>query len=191
MYKLVCGFSFLAIIGMSSCQKEQTLQKEQALPSEQALPTEQKEETLVENGANKNSEITEPGSQSSKVLLEKNLKVLNDYLNNSETRSGNTFFNYWVSNPTSTLNELESAGFINKATMLKMFSRIEDGAMTIGDDQVVWDLISKNVDSRFIDDGNSDTVATKIVIFRCTGCFDGIRRNACYESFIWSWGPGC
>lgn len=112
---------------------------------------------------------------------------MNDYLFKCDSVSGNTFFNYWSSKPSSTLTELENAGYINKTIILTILSNIESAAMNIDDGQVIWDLITQNMDSRFYDDGG----ASKIIIFRCDGCLDGQPRNHCFTSFIWSWGPGC
>lgn len=114
---------------------------------------------------------------------------MNDYLFKCDSVSGNTFFNYWSSKPSSTLTELENAGYINKTIILTILSNIESAAMNIDDGQVIWDLITQNMDSRFYDTGVP--VASQLIIFRCTGCLDRVRRNHCFESFIWTWGPGC
>ena len=145
MKKLIYGGLFLALVGIGfySCQKAEILKKEQtketlvenepnknseiskrvsqSSQNDETLLKEQTHETLVENEANKNSEISKSVTQSSSVLLASSLKGLNDYLFNSETLSGNTFFNYWNSNPNSTISDLDNAGFINKTIVLEMF----------------------------------------------------------------------
>lgn len=167
MKKLIYGGLFLAILGILSCEKEQT-------------------KKTVGNEVQLDSPILKSGTQDSIQIITHNLQNLNDYLFECDSLSNKTFFNYWLSKPNSTLNDLDNAGYINKATILTILSNIEAAAMTI-EGQVIWDLITQNMDSRFYDDGG----ASKIIIFRCIRCMDGVRRNHCFTSFIWSWGPGC
>jgi len=115
---------------------------------------------------------------------------LNTYLNDSEVRSKNTFLNYWESNPNSTLQDLENADFISESTMLSMFNNIELAGSSI-DDDLVWQIISDNMDERFIDNGSGPVIHERICIFCCTGCLDGIKGNNCFESLFWEWGKGC
>lgn len=171
MKKLIYLGVFTALMGVvySSCEKVK----------ESNVDSDVQGNTL---SLEKSSEIDTIG------VISENLQALNRYLKDKDIEYNGTFLSYWSEHQESTLDDLESAGFIEKQFIVDIFNNIESVAIGI-DDDVLWKLITKNMDSRFYT--LSSNKIWGITIFRCDGCMDGIKKNACYSSIIWSWGPGC
>lgn len=171
MKKLIYLGLFTALMGVvySSCEKVK----------ESKVDSDVQGNTL---SLEKKSEIDTIG------VISENLQALNKYLKDKDIETSGAFLSYWSEHPESTLGDLESSGFIDKQFIIDIFNKIESVAIDV-DDDVLWRLITKNMDSRFYS-LSSDKI-WGITLFSCTGCMDGIKKNACYSSIIWSWGPGC
>ena len=176
MKKLISGTVFLitVILVFVGCEKKQI------------------QEVLEEGSTKQNVHNTKKSDPAGDplVILANNLSDINAYLNECEEISNDHFFSFWLSNPNSTLSDLENAGFISESTMLSMFTAIETSADVVDDEDVVWNLITQNIDPLFYDP-NIGGQQNGIIIFRCVGCLDGIKGNNCYTSLIWTWGKGC
>ena len=178
MKNLIFGsflFSLLTV-GIVSCEKEISENKTKAITEEK--------QTDLNSGTLKNSETY-------KTAASKILKDLNEYLNLCEKKSGYTFFSFWSNNPQSSLIDLENAGFISKLKLEGLLDILKIRATDLNDEQIFWNLILENMDSRFYDNGSGTPEPSQIIIFRCRGCLDGVPNNACYTSLWWTWGPGC
>lgn len=177
MKKLIYGGIVLVLfsIGFMACDKEIIYNSEES-------PTYKGDENINTKSINEDSDLAIAFS------------TLNDYLLERNKISNGEFFKYTEENTNYTWVEAEELGYVNVNYLEKLVMTIQEAAKE-KDENEILEIAKSVVSSDFIVsdvlDENSSTATFRICIFCCTGCMDGIKKNACYESLFWTWGPGC
>jgi hypothetical protein len=175
MKKLIYAGFFLAIVvtGFVGCEKEEALTETNSTKSKSDL-----------NSAEKTLEET----------LETSFSNLSEYLLDRNDASDGLFFEYTMDNPDFTWEEIDSLGYADKTTLEELVLKVQISSKDMSDSDIL-EVAESVVSSEFIisdvSDPDSKPSAFRFCIFCCDNCMDGIKKNACYESLFWTWGPGC